>query len=131
MKNPLSLIMILLLFISVSCTLNNNTLQWKPADNPIMTKWASDVDPHNPWLQYPRPDLVRTGWVSLNGLWDYTITQKDTIPENWDGKILVPYPVESALSGVKKRVSEEREPVVQKNIQGSQWLEKETYNAEF
>ena len=50
--------------------------------------------------------MVRKNWINLNGLWDYAITSKDIKPEKWDGTILVPYPVESALSGVKKRVSE-------------------------
>jgi len=97
---------ILMFFVlSVSCT-HNNEINWKLADNPILTKWATDVDPLKPWLQYPRPDMVRNKWINLNGLWDYAITPKDMKPEKWDGSILVPYPVESAISGVKKRVSE-------------------------
>ena len=95
----------LLFVLSVSCT-HNNEISWKIADNPIFTKWSSDVDPLKPWLQYPRPDLVRNNWINLNGLWDYTITSGETKPEKWDGKILVPFPVESAISGVKKRISE-------------------------
>jgi beta-galactosidase/beta-glucuronidase len=96
---------LLLIFLSVSCTLNNQP-EWKISENPIVTKWASDVDPLKPWLEYPRPDLKRDNWISLNGLWDYAITPINTMPERWQGRILVPYPVESALSGVKKRVSE-------------------------
>lgn len=99
------IISLLFLLISVSCTLNNKS-DWKIADNPILTKWASEIDPAKPWLQYPRPDMKRTSWMSLNGLWDYAITPRNGKPGNWDGTILVPYPVESALSGVKKRVSE-------------------------
>jgi beta-galactosidase/beta-glucuronidase len=99
------LITLLFLLISVSCTLNNQS-DWKIADNPIITKWASDIDPAKPWLQYPRPDMKRDSWMSLNGLWDYAITPLNEKPADWDGTILVPYPVESALSGVKKRVSE-------------------------
>jgi hypothetical protein len=96
---------ILLLFISVSCT-QKKEINWKIAENPILTKWAADVDPLKPWLQYPRPDMVRNAWMSLNGLWDYSITQKGIKPEKWDGSILVPYPLESALSGVRKKISE-------------------------
>lgn len=96
---------LLLLAISLSCT-RKNEINWQIAENPIVTKWASDVDPAKAWLIYPRPDLQRDNWISLNGMWDYAITAKNVKPEKWDGSILVPYPVESALSGVKKRVSE-------------------------
>jgi hypothetical protein len=94
-----------LLFLSVSCT-HKEEINWKIAENPIMTKWATDVDPLKPWLKYPRPDMVRNEWMDLNGLWNYAITPKGVKPEKWDGSILVPYPVESALSGVKKKVTE-------------------------
>jgi hypothetical protein len=95
----------LLLFLGVSCT-QKKEINWKITENPILTEWSKDVDPAKPWMQYPRPDLVRNEWMNLNGLWDYAITQKGSKPENWDGTILVPYPVESALSGVRKRVSD-------------------------
>jgi hypothetical protein len=75
--------------------------QWKPVPGKLMTRWAKDVDPANPWPEYPRPLLQRERWMNLNGLWDYAITAKDApMPEQAEGKILVPYPVESALSGV-------------------------------
>ncbi len=89
----------------MACT-HKQEIPWKLAENPIMTKWAADVDPLRPWFQYPRPDLKRDDWSDLNGLWDYAITGKGLKPEKWDGKILVPYPVESAISGVRKKVSE-------------------------
>lgn len=80
--------------------------KWQIAENQLLTQWASDVDPENPWPQYPRPQMVRENWLNLNGLWDYAILPKESSePSGWDGKILVPYPVESALSGVKKRIS--------------------------
>ena len=91
--------------LSVSCV-HKKEINWKIAENPILTKWASEVDPLKPWLQYPRPDMVRNAWINLNGLWDYSVTQKGKKPEKWDGSILVPYPVESALSGVRKKISE-------------------------
>jgi len=93
------------LVLSVSCT-PKDEINWKPAENPILTKWTSDVDPLKPWMQYPRPDMIRNAWLNLNGLWNYAITRKETKPEKWDGSILVPYPIESAISGVRKRVSE-------------------------
>lgn len=80
---------------------------WKPAEAPIMTPWAEEVDPAAPHPEYPRPQLVRPEWKNLNGLWKYAITPKDqeSAPTEWDGDILVPFPIESALSGVGKRVS--------------------------
>lgn len=79
---------------------------WKPVEGRIMTQWAKEVDPKNPWPEYPRPTMVREKWQNLNGLWEYTIVEdgKATDTETW-GKILVPFPVESALSGVAKRVA--------------------------
>ncbi len=94
-----------MIFLSLSCN-QKKEINWKIAENPILTKWAEDVDPLKPWLPYPRPDMVRDSWVNLNGLWDYAITQKGIKPEKWNGSILVPYPVESAISGVRKRVTE-------------------------
>jgi hypothetical protein len=79
---------------------------WKPAAAPLMTRWGKQVTPDTAWTQYPRPQLVRQDWANLNGLWDYAVTAKDAEkPGKWDGKILVPYCIESALSGVGKRVS--------------------------
>lgn len=79
--------------------------EWKPADGRLMTRWAKDVSPEKAWPEYPRPQLVRPDWQNLNGLWHYAVRPKDAArPEQWDGEILVPYCVESALSGVMKRV---------------------------
>ncbi|MGE3108063.1 MAG: sugar-binding domain-containing protein [Phycisphaerales bacterium] len=81
---------------------------WTPAPGHIMTRWAKDVDPRDPLAQYPRATMVRNEWRSLNGLWDYAITGRGEAVENWAGKILVPFAVESALSGVKTRVGPEQ-----------------------
>jgi len=81
---------------------------WKPADGPLMTRWAKEVVPDNAHLEYPRPQMVREEWLSLNGLWDYAIEAKDEPkPAGFDGQILVPFPAESALSGVMKAVGED------------------------
>ncbi|MDW7759883.1 MAG: glycoside hydrolase family 2 TIM barrel-domain containing protein [Acidobacteriota bacterium] len=78
---------------------------WSPAEGRIMTRWAADVDPVLPHPDYPRPQMVRNDWMNLNGLWEYAIRPAgDPEPEAYDGHILVPFPVESALSGVKKAV---------------------------
>ena len=70
---------------------------------PMMTEWGGKVTPENAWRGYPRPQMVRANWTNLNGEWDYAVTSVTAtpgIPEKWDGKILVPFPIESALSGV-------------------------------
>jgi hypothetical protein len=72
-----------------------------------MTRWAADVSPTNALPEYPRPQLVRTEWLNLNGLWDYAITL-DSVEQAppAQGVILVPFPLESALSGVMTNLDE-------------------------
>ncbi len=83
---------------------------WKPAGDRIKTPWAGKVDPANPLPGYPRPQLVREQWKNLNGLWNYAILPKGSyIPSSYDGKILVPFAIESSLSGVMKKVGENKE----------------------
>src|SRR5688572_29351950 len=78
---------------------------WEPAKGPLATRWAKDVSPERVWPEYPRPQMVREDWVNLNGLWSYAIRpSSEDKPSEWDGEILVPFAVESALSGVKKAV---------------------------
>jgi beta-galactosidase/beta-glucuronidase len=73
----------------------------------MMSRWSGEVSPENVLGEYPRPVMVRDKWLNLNGLWDYAITGKDeSRPGQFDGKILVPFPVESSLSGVGKKVTE-------------------------
>jgi len=77
--------------------------EWQIPDGSMLTRWARDVDPLNVLPEYPRPQMVRDSWLNLNGLWDYAIRphgQEEAA--DYDGKILVPFPVESALSGVKR-----------------------------
>jgi beta-galactosidase/beta-glucuronidase len=77
------------------------------AESPLKTCWAKDVSPENALPEYPRPQMVRPDWKNLNGLWELEITPlKNGLPENFSSKILVPYPVESALAGIAKRVDE-------------------------
>jgi CubicO group peptidase (beta-lactamase class C family) len=72
-----------------------------------MTRWAANVSPANALPEYARPQLSRREWANLNGLWDYAIRPAgDAKPASFDGQILVPYPIESALSGVMKKVGE-------------------------
>jgi beta-galactosidase/beta-glucuronidase len=82
--------------------------QWQAAEAPLMTRWAAAVAPDNVHPEYPRPQLVRDEWLSLNGLWDYAIRPRaESFPTAFDGQILVPFPAESALSGVMETVGEE------------------------
>ena len=84
----------------------NENVQWKPAGDRIMTQWADDVDPSNVLPEYPRPQMMRENWLNLNGMWDYAISAKDASkPGVYDGQILVPFAVESALSGVGRTLT--------------------------
>lgn len=79
---------------------------WAPAGDRIRTAWAEEVTPENVHREYPRPQMVRTDWKSLNGLWEYSITPKNAaVPEKFDGRILVPFAVESSLSGVGRTLT--------------------------
>ena len=81
---------------------------WKIVEGRIQTPWAEKVNPSSVLAEYPRPQMVRDPWMSLNGLWDYAIKQQgDAVPTAFDGKILVPFAIESALSGVGKNVGKE------------------------
>lgn len=75
----------------------------------MKTRWSDQMDKSNPWPEYPRPQLSRdTYWQSLNGKWEYAIAKKGkSQPKKFDGNILVPFAVESELSGVKKLVGQE------------------------
>lgn len=84
--------------------------EWAAKKGPLMTRWAKDVSPEKVLPEYPRPQMVRKEWVNLNGLWQYAVRPKaEDKAEKWDGQILVPFAIESALSGVMKTVkSDER-----------------------
>jgi beta-galactosidase/beta-glucuronidase len=72
-----------------------------PAGSGLRTPWQPDEPV--PLPEYPRPQMVRPEWVNLNGLWEYAILpQGSPAPEHYEGAILVPYPIESALSGVQR-----------------------------
>jgi len=78
---------------------------WKMVEGKIATSWAETVDPSRTLPDYPRPQMVREQWFNLNGLWEYAIKPEgDDAPATYDGNILVPFAVESALSGVGKSV---------------------------
>lgn len=112
--------------LAAGCTPSAN--RWTPAGDHIRTVWADKVNPSNVHPEYPRPQMVRPRWQSLNGLWDYAVTPAapsevpqwssaapdilgmaaeagDILSECVDGQILVPFCIESSLSGVGRRVS--------------------------
>ena len=76
-------------------------VEWAPAGDHIRTAWAEDINPAKVHQEYPRPQMVRDSYLNLNGLWEYAIAPKegDEMPAP-DGHILVPFPLESSLSGV-------------------------------
>jgi hypothetical protein len=91
---------------SISLCLTVQAADWKPAPGPLLSRWAKEVNPKKPLDEYPRPQFVRDEWRNLNGLWEYAITSKEAArPDAWTGRILVPFPVESALSGVMTNLS--------------------------
>lgn len=102
--------------------------EWAPVGENIRTPWAEQVDPSAPLQAYPRPQMVRQDWMNLNGLWNYAITDASSETFDAQGKILVPFAIESSLSGVGKRVSKgealwyEREFTVPKKWKGKNIL---------
>lgn len=101
---------LLLLFVFVSQVSFSQTARLK-------TPWTDQVSKEAPHSEYPRPQLVRSSWQNLNGPWDYAILPKGSLPEiGFAGKINVPFPVESYLSGVQKAVGPENELWYEKTV---------------
>jgi beta-galactosidase/beta-glucuronidase len=73
----------------------------------LMTRWASEVSREHPLPEYPRPQMARKVWTNLNGEWEYAIGTRGGRRPPTAGKIVVPFAIESALSGVTKPVSPE------------------------
>ncbi len=87
-----------------------NTKDWAPIPGKIQTRWAGQVDPHCPLPEYPRPQMQRADWLNLNGLWEYAITAVgEAVPLSYEGYILVPFAVESSLSGVGRPLQPEEQ----------------------
>ena len=101
MKKSAYLLLSLLLVSAFSATAQS----WQPAGDHIRTPWADQVDPSAPLPEYPRPLMQRTDWMNLNGLWDYAVRKAGAPFGKADGRILVPYCIESSLSGVGRTVA--------------------------
>ncbi len=109
-----SILIIVILINSIVCAQNSisndfkKNTGWSPVGDKIKTEWASKITPENVWSDYPRPQMVRSKWKNLNGLWDYTILHRmpreRVVPIKYEDKILVPFSLESSLSGVGKEL---------------------------
>lgn len=103
MKKKLLSLLLLLPILNINA-------QWKPAGDKIKTKWAEDIDVNNVLDEYPRPILERSEWQNLNGLWEYAVLPiGKNEPTQFEGKILVPFAIESSLSGVQRELGKENE----------------------
>ena len=74
----------------------------------LPTRWTKSVTVDEVHSEYPRPHFVRDRWLNLNGMWQYAIAARDIERPTFESnqQILVPFPIESALSGVKKTVGD-------------------------
>jgi hypothetical protein len=92
-----------LLGFFLTCWMPNKADAWQMKQGPLMTRWASQIDTNAPLPEYPRPQMVRTNWLNLNGIWQFQAgATNDPVPtgQTLSSEILVPYPMESAISGV-------------------------------
>ena len=96
---------LLILFVFCASPLTAQT--WQPAGDRIRTPWAEQVNPAAPLPEYPRPLMQRNEWMNLNGLWDYAVVPVGAAPTPKQGKILVPFCIESSLSGVGRTVGKD------------------------
>src|SRR5688572_30923343 len=102
MRNLLFVCIVLIISFS------NSNGQWQKVRGRISSSWSDSIDPANPFPDYPRPQMERGNWTNLNGLWNYAVTVKDaTNASSWSGKILVPFAIESSLSGVGRLVGKD------------------------
>jgi beta-galactosidase/beta-glucuronidase len=76
----------------------------KASTNQLYTRWGEEMKNNKVLTEYPRPQLKRNSYIPLNGLWNYAITKTGEFPACYDGRILVPFSPESALSGVGKQI---------------------------
>ena len=99
-----------LLFIALAVSCTSVQAGYVQAPVPIKTPWGEKVTPENAWRGYPRPQFMRGAWTNLNGLWQYAVTPDGAwakgVPTEWAGEILVPFAIESSLSGVGRKLGQ-------------------------
>ncbi|GID97762.1 LamG-like jellyroll fold domain-containing protein [Amorphoplanes digitatis] len=79
---------------------------WRKGIAPVATPWTDRVGPGNALPEYPRPQLVRDSWQNLNGVWEFAkaaVGEAPPVGRELGERVLVPYPIESALSGIQRR----------------------------
>lgn len=100
----------ILTFLFAALTISVSAAAWQPQGDRIRTSWAEQVNPSNVLPEYPRPIMERSAWMNLNGLWDYAIRPTgQVLADSYDGQILVPFCIESCLSGVQKQVGRDND----------------------
>lgn len=102
--------MMILAFLVIAISVSAQNKEWEMVPGHITTQWAKDVNPGNALPAYPRPQMQRKDWINLNGLWQYSVlpvSNGESIPVSFQGNILVPFAIESALSGVGKTVGKD------------------------
>lgn len=98
-------VLIVISFCIFTAEINAQTISYTPPEFRLTTKWSMEVNPDHPHQEYPRPNMTREDWKSLNGRWYFELTGKDEgIPPHFRREIIVPFPVESALSGIQQKV---------------------------
>lgn len=96
-----------LTFVSFMASLSTANPSWQPVAGSMLTQWGKAVTPDNAWREYPRPQMVRDNWTNLNGLWDFTVTNRNAPkPTDWEEQILVPFAMETPLSGIGRRLED-------------------------
>ncbi len=94
-----------LLFVLMCTSSLLSGRDWQPAENTMLTPWGENVTPKNAWREYPRPQMVRESWTNLNGLWRFAVTANTAAkPAKMEDEILVPFALETPLSGVGRRL---------------------------